>query len=210
MRKLSASRARFRRLLLPGPGTHRRCPRHRPGVSPCARPCAGRRACGGANRCRLRLSAHVTRVDHERFIGPEGMLRLISGPSCRMCYRTSRHRAATALSKIPKASSIGGNPCRSIPSRPSPAENSLPAPPRSPQSHSCAMSMPRPRRARSNLTRFPIPTTPSNRTSMPAPWRSITIATRGLRHQPQQCGQGSLECRGDAATGDPRQASGNA
>jgi len=58
VRKLPPPRAGFRRLPLPGLRPHRRCRRNRPGMSACARPRTGRRACGGSDRRALRLSAH--------------------------------------------------------------------------------------------------------------------------------------------------------
>jgi coenzyme PQQ biosynthesis enzyme PqqE len=62
VRELSASRAGFRRLPLPGLRAHRRCQRNRPGVPPRSRPRAGRGARGGSNRRSIRLPPHVIPV----------------------------------------------------------------------------------------------------------------------------------------------------
>ena len=58
LRELSAPRAGFRRLPLPGLRAHRRCARDRSCLPSRARPCPGRRSRGGSQRRALRLPAH--------------------------------------------------------------------------------------------------------------------------------------------------------
>ena len=59
LRELSAPRAGFRRLPLPGLRAHRRRRGDRPDLPPVPAPCAGRRARGDPNRCALQLPAAV-------------------------------------------------------------------------------------------------------------------------------------------------------